>query len=282
MKKVLVTGANGYIGRFVVKALLEQGCEVYASDFAFDGVDERAIRVEEPIFGGAEDIFERVGRPDACVHMAWRNGFIHNDESHILDLPSHYKFIKDMIAGGLKQIAVMGTMHEVGYWEGAIEEETPCNPKSNYGIAKNALRQATYLIPGIENVCVQWLRAYYILGDDLKNNSIFSRIVKLEKEGASTFPFTSGKNLYDFISVEMLAHQIAAAVCQEEVQGVINCCTGKPMSLADKVEEFIKENNFKIRPEYGAFPDRPYDSPGVWGNPDKINKILEQNATKRG
>lgn len=39
----------------------------------------------------------------------------------------------------------MGTMHEVGYWEGAIDEHTPCNPQSQYGIAKNAMRQSLML-----------------------------------------------------------------------------------------------------------------------------------------
>jgi len=99
--------------------------------------------------------------------------------------------------------------------------------------------------------------------------------VKLEQEGSPTFPFTSGKNKYDFINVDELAAQISAATIQTEVQGIINCCTGNPVSLADKVEEFIKEKNYKIRPEYGAFPDRPYDSPGVWGDPEKINQIMK-------
>ena len=43
------------------------------------------------------------------------------------------------------------------------------------------------------------------------------------------------------------------------------------------VEEFIKEKNYKIRPEYGAFPDRPYDSPGVWGDAEKINLIMKNH-----
>lgn len=276
MKRVLVTGANGYIGRHVVEKLLELGAEVYVSDFNYDGLDERAIRTTTPIFGQDEKLFEKLGKPDVCIHMAWRNGFVHNADSHIADLPQHYGFIKNMIDGGLKQLVVMGSMHEVGYWEGAIEENTPCNPKSLYGIAKNALRQALFSMPVDEDVCLQWVRAYYILGDDLKNNSIFSRIIKMEQEGAKTFPFTSGKNKFDFISVDMLAEQIAKTALQREVDGVINCCTGNPVSLADKVEEFIAENQFKIRPEYGAFPDRPYDSPGVWGDPKKINEITKK------
>ena len=98
-KKILVTGANGYIGRHVVTALLNKGCEVIASDFAFDGVDERAIRNEIPIFSDDPELFDKMGRPDACIHMAWRNGFQHNAETHITDLPNHYLFLKNMIEG---------------------------------------------------------------------------------------------------------------------------------------------------------------------------------------
>lgn len=274
-KKVLVTGANGYIGRHVVKELLDMGHEVIAADFKSDGIDERAVFTDTPIFSQDEDIYDQLGRPDVCIHMAWRNGFIHNADSHLTDLPDHYLFIKHMIEGGLPELAVMGTMHEVGYWEGAITEDTPTNPTSLYGIAKNALRQMTFLLASNKDVVVQWLRAYYIIGDDLKNNSVFSRIVKSEKEGQPTFPFTTGKNKFDFIHVDELAREIAAASTQTEIKGVINCCTGEPKSLADKVEEFISENGFKIRPEYGAYPDRPYDSPGVWGDPSKIRQIMK-------
>lgn len=274
-KKVLVTGANGYIGRHVVEEVLAMGHEVLASDFAFDGVDKRAQCVEEPIFGGDNDIYRKLGKPDVCIHLAWRNGFVHNADSHLLDLPNHYTFIKNMIAGGLPQLAVMGTMHEVGYWEGSITEDTPTNPVSLYGIAKNALRQTTYLLAADKEVKVNWLRAYYILGDDKKSNSIFAKIINWEEEGKESFPFNSGKNKYDFISLEELSRQIATAAIQEEIGGVINCCTGEPISLAEKVNEFIGEHGFKIRPEYGAFPDRPYDSPGIWGNAEKIKKIMQ-------
>ena len=277
-KKYLVTGANGYIGRYVVKNLLDMGNTVIASDLNYDGVDERAIRSDVNLFSQDADIYKQYGEPDVCIHLAWRNGFVHNHDSHITDIPGHYLFIKNMIEGGLKHIVVMGSMHEIGYWEGAIDEDTPANPKSNYGIAKNTLRQLTTLLASEHDICMQWLRGYYILGDDLKNSSVFTKITKLEQEGAETFPFNSGKNKYDFITVKELAQQIAAVASQEEVTGVVNCCSGKPVSLADKVEEFITEHHFKIRPEYGAFPDRPYDSPGVWGNPDKINQIMKKQS----
>ncbi|MGH4049875.1 MAG: NAD-dependent epimerase/dehydratase family protein [Clostridium sp.] len=274
MKKILVTGANGYIGRHIVKTLLDCGYNVDACDFRFDGIDERANKIYTPIFNGENDIYDKLGNPDICIHMAWRNGFIHNSETHIEDLYNHYTFLNNMISGGLKHLSVMGSMHEVGYWEGAIDENSSTNPSSLYGIAKNTLRQALELLAKEENVVLQWLRGYYIIGDDLKSNSIFSKITKMEMEGKEEFPFTTGKNKFDFLSLEELSRQIVAASTQTEIRGIINCCSGNPISLAEKVEEFIKEKNFKIKLKYGAFPDREYDSPAVWGDNSKMQSIL--------
>lgn len=274
--KVLVTGANGYIGRYVVAALLKENVDVIACDLKTSDIDKRARPIELDIFNHHEgNLFQFLGSPDVCLHMAWRNGFIHNAPTQIGDLSAHYKFLTSMIDGGLKHIAIMGTMHEVGYWEGAIDDNTPCNPKSMYGIAKDALRRALELYTS-ENDCVfQWLRCYYILGDDKHNNSIFCKILKAAEEGKETFPFTSGKNKYDFIDVEDLAFLIAAAITQSQINGIINCCTGKPTSLAERVEAFIKEQKLHIRLDYGKFPDRPYDSPCIYGDPTKINQILQ-------
>ena len=72
-----------------------------------------------------------------------------------------------------------------------------------------------------------------------------------------------------------LADQIAAVVCQEDVDGIINACSGRPVTLAERVEQYIKDNDLDITLEYGAFPDRPYDSPGVWGDVSKITRILD-------
>lgn len=273
-KSVLVTGAGGYIGRHVVTELLERGLQVKALDLRMDGVDRRAERISIDLFSGDPDIYEAMGRPDVVLHMAWRDGFKHNSPAHLDDLAKHYHLIDNLYAGGLKRLAVMGTMHEVGYWEGAIDESSRCAPASLYGIAKNALREATRLSAAAHDAVFQWIRAYYIVGDDKFGNSIFSKLLAAAEEGRSTFPFTTGKNKYDFISVDELATQIAAIVDQDAVTGIINACTGRPMTLAERVEGYIAENGLDIALDYGAFPDRPYDSPGVWGDATKIRAIL--------
>lgn len=273
-KKILVTGAGGYIGRHVVSSLLGQGHQVSVVDRRTDGIDPRAKILDVDIFSGSETIYDELERPEVVLHMAWRDGFKHNSPAHIDDLAAHMHFTENLFKGGLKTFATMGTMHEVGYWEGAIDENCACNPESNYGIAKNALRQFTFMSAKQHDATVLWLRAYYITGDDLHGNSIFSKLLKASRDGQKHFPFTMGKNLYDFISVDELGDQIAAASTQTAVTGIINVCSGKPMSLAERVEAYILENHLDITLDYGAFPDRPYDSPGVWGDPTKINQIM--------
>lgn len=274
MKKILVTGAAGYIGRHVVKTALDMGYPVIASDFAFKGVDERAEFCDVPLFSGDKNIWQALGAPDVCIHLAWRDGFRHNASSHMKDLSSHVVFLNNLAKGGLRMLTVMGTMHEVGYWEGPITADTPCAPQSQYGIAKNALRQSLLLSLPDTGCLLHWLRAYYITGDEAHGSSIFAKITQAELDGKATFPFTSGQNRYDFIDVDRLAQMIVAASVQDQVNGIINVCTGQPRTLADRVEQFLRDKHYKIRLDYGAYPDRPYDSPGVWGDPARINEIL--------
>lgn len=275
-KRILVTGAGGYIGRHVVTKLCDMGADVSVIDFHTEGIDERAIRIDGNIFSGSSTLFHDLDKPDAVLHMAWRDGFIHNSDAHMNDLSNHYQFIHSMLDSGLKQLAVMGTMHEIGYHEGAIDENTPCNPISMYGISKDALRRSTTLLAKKYSVCLQWLRAFYILGDDKHNSSVFSKLCLAAESGKTHFPFTSGKNKYDFIRVDELATQISATIMQTKLYGIINCCTGNPVSLADKMEEFIREHGYSIQLDYGVYPDRAYDSPAIWGNATKIKKILSE------
>ena len=72
--------------------------------------------------------------------------------------------------------------------------------------------------------------------------------------------------------MDELANMIVAASVQEEINGIINVCTGQPRTLADRVEQFLRDKNYKIKLDYGVFPDRPYDSPGVGATPPRLTQ----------
>ena len=271
--RILITGANGYLGSGIVKAILDNGNEVIAVDLKIDHIDDRAEKMACDLFA-VEEPFNYFGKPDALLHLAWRDGFVHYSNAHIDDLPKHYSFIKRMAESGCKHIAAMGSMHEIGFFEGSINENTPCHPITPYGIGKNTLRDLTQMVCRQNNIVFQWLRGFYIVGNSKYGSSIFSKIAVAAEEGKKEFPFTLGQNQYDFIDYLDFCNQVAAVVEQNQELGIINICSGRPEKLADRVERFIKENNYDIKLQYGAFPDRPYDSKAICGESSKIEKII--------
>lgn len=277
--KICVTGANGYIGSHVVDYLVGREFDVVAVDFNKNNINSGAAFINANIFeySDANSLYNLLQKPTHIIHLAWRNGFEHNNFSHIEDLKLHAKFFFDMVNCGVKSFSCMGSMHEIGYYEGCVDENTQCNPMSLYGISKNALR--AILLNSVRTskheTSVKWLRAYYIMGCDARNNSIFSKISKMEKEGKDKFPFTDGTSMFDFIQVTDLAKQIALGSIQNEVDGIIEVCSGKPRMIKDLVERYIKDNNYKIKPQYGMFKPRAYDSKIIYGNTTKIKMILD-------
>ncbi len=273
--KILVTGANGYLGLGITKALLDDGFNVIATDLKIDNCDKRADCIECNLFA-VDNPYNYFKQPDIVLHLAWQDGFIHNSDRHIENIPLHHAFLKKMFESDMKKIAVMGSMHEVGFYEGSINEDSICNPMSLYGIAKNTLRHDVQYLSKTYDKKIQWLRGYYIVGNTPYGCSIFSKIVQAAEEGKKLFPFTMGLNQFDFLDYSEFCQQVAATIEQDEVDGIINICSGQPEKLADRVERFIKENSFNLSLQYGAFPDRPYDSKAVWGNNYKIKKIMEK------
>ena len=276
--KVLVTGANGYLGQGIVTAILDRNHEVVGTDLSTQYVDDRAQKIDCNIFD-VENPYDFFGEPDILLHLAWRDGFKHYSNSHIVDLANHYKFLKEMIESGVKRIAVLGSMHEIGFFEGCINENTTCHPVTPYGITKRALRELVDSLTKKYDFEFQWLRGYYIVGNSKYGSSIFSKITALAELGEKELPFTMGQNQYDFIDYVDFCTYVAAAISQSEVTGIIEICSGYPEKLADRVERFIKENNYALNLKYGAFQDRPYDSKAIWGDNRKITRIMEANAS---
>ena len=283
--KILVTGANGYIGSKVVNSLLEcKNIEVICVDIDNSHIDKRASFIKFDILNSDisnTNLYEYFKKPDICIHLAWRDGFVHNSDKHVLDLSHHYSFLENMVSNGLRSIAIMGTMHEVGYREGAIDENTPCNPTNLYGVSKNALRKATQILCQKYNCTWKWLRAYYIYGNDDFGASIFCKIRKTYNNGGKEFNLTKGTNKFDFIEINELAKFISLTILQDKVNGIINVCSGKPVSLKEKIIEYTKINNINLKLNWGVFPERESESPCIYGDRTKLDMILENyNKTK--
>ena len=278
--KILVVGASGYIGTHLVALLkkltnhkvfaasrkIKKDLDGHITYVSLDISDEKSV----------EAFISSYGVPDTLIDLAWIDGFSHQSIKHIDCFRDHYKFCTNLIDLGCKNISIIGTMHEIGFHVGVVNQNTVCKPLSLYGIAKSSLRESlfNYIIINDKKVNLKWLRTYYITGDDIRNNSIFKKIIIANERGETSFPFTDGLNEYDFIDVDELALQIAISAIQEDTTGIIECCSGKPLSLKSRVEQFLRDNQIHLKLNYGAFPSRKYDSPCIYGDKSKIEYIL--------
>lgn len=274
--KIAVTGANGFLGRGIVKELLDNGHQVVAVSRNLSNVDNRAYGVETDVFN-MDNPYLDMQEPEVVLHLAWVDGFQHNSKSHLNNLANHFDFLDKVFSSPVKMVSVMGTVHEIGFYEGVVNGDTPTNPSTFYGIAKNTLRQLTIELSEQYDKKYQWLRAFYIVDSNAAGESIFSKITRAVLKGDELFPFVDGKNQFDFLSYDDFAKYVAKTVTQYDVQGIINIASGYPQSIGSVVERFLVENSLDIKLDYGRFPSRKYDSKAIWGDSDKINKILENN-----
>lgn len=280
-KKVLVTGANGYIGRNVIKALQNRK-DFYVIATSKNEINYETKNVKFVKFDILNDkitnnIYSLFDSPNIVIHLAWRNGFQHNSPSHLLDLSKHFEFLKTLIDSGVSQLVVAGSFREYGKCNGLAKEKKSFSGLNMYTLSKLSLKKALEIYLKDKSTILQWIRPFSLYGDDTHNNSILTKIYRASLNGEKTFPFTMGNEEYDYESIEDLSNQIIAVASQDKINGVIDLCSGKSVKLSEVAEKFIKDKNLNIKLDYGAFKTRKYDSPCIYGNVDKINKIFNNH-----
>lgn len=273
MGKFTVTGSAGYIGRYVVATLAEQGHEVTAilRDSKSVKFPAQVNVIESDLWSLDLGSYRTFLSDSTLIHLAWQDGFVHTSDAHMGHLSDHYRFVRTCIELGVTKIVGLGTMHELGPQTGLVSEDVVPNPQNQYGIAKNALRLSLQELCSRLDVEYLWLRCFYILGDDSRNHSVFTKMLQLEAAGEKKMPLTLGATKFDFIQVDELGQLIAQVSSIEGLSGVLNLGSGKVMSLRERLELFHHEHNLKIELDFGAFPERQGISEGCW--PDLIRLV---------
>lgn len=278
--KVLVTGATGFVGRHLVAALLARGHRVRAlarrlepaqAMSWFGQVDFVAADLHDPQL----DVNQLCDGIDALVHLAWPGlpnyqGLFHLERNLMAD----YAFIKRAVAAGVGQVQVAGTCFEYGLRNGALDEALGCQPANPYGLAKHSLRLFLESLARQQPFNLQWVRLFYLFGEGQNPGSLLAALDRAIDQGQPHFDMSGGEQLRDYLAIESASTYLADLLGQRDFSGVVNCCSGQPISVRKLVEARIAERNATLALNLGHYPYPAHEPMAFWGDARKLQALL--------
>jgi nucleoside-diphosphate-sugar epimerase len=260
--KIVVTGGSGFVGRYLLTELGKypvQLTTITRDASRWSHPDKNIQVLEFDIASAAPDCYQTLGSPDAL----------------------HYRFLKMMVEGGLPSLLVAGSCLECGLQPGPVSEEMDTLPNSPYGLAKDSLRKQLQFLQAVVPYNLTWARFFYIYGDDQPANTLFSKQKAATLRGDRVFPLSSVDKLRDYLSVQEVARLMAVLARHGFDAGVVNICSGTPLSIRSLAETWIQQKGWDIQL---AVSDRPYPECApyaYWGVRDKLDNLLAQVASGR-
>ena len=270
-------------GRYVIDDLLSRGYQVIASSSNRETATQKKwfnqvkfIEMDLKRIDSTLNYFNYFDSPDLMIHLAWEGLPNYLDDFHIADnLPRHELFLKNMIQNGLKDLTVTGTCFEYGMQNGCLNEDLEVNPSNPYAIAKNKLREYLQTLSLEWRFCFKWVRLFYMYGEGQSPKSLISQLDKAIEEKLEVFNMSGGMQIRDFIPVTKMAENIVSIAIQNKVTGVINCCSGEPVTVKDFVLNYLKEKNKSIQLNLGYYKYADYEPMEFWGDNKKFKSIIK-------
>lgn len=262
MRRVLLTGATGFVGRQAIAPLRERGYEVHAVSSrpvpptAGPGVVWHQADLLDS--GAARGLVEAV-EPTELLHLAWyaEPGRFWTSPENERWLEASLVLLRAFVAAGGRRAVAAGTCAEYDWSAGGTLREgaTAVRPATVYGQAKAALAaEAQRLVPSLG-----WGRIFFLYGPGEHPARLVSSVAGALLEGRPA-PCTHGRQVRDFLHCADVAAAFAALLASG-VAGPVNIASGEPVTLAELVGLIGEATRRPELIELGALPARPDEPP---------------------
>lgn len=281
---ILITGATGFIGRHVMRHLsmtkvdsitiLTRNPEKILHEI--QGANVKIIEFD--LADDPKKIFNEKNRYDALIHLAWDNLPNFNKFIHIeKNLPIQISFLYSAVSSGIRNLIVTGTCQEYGIQNGKLAEDTLTNPSTAYSIAKDTLRRTLENLQLSHEFNLSWARLFYLNGKGQSKTSLFSQLRLAIESNEDCFNLSSGEQIRDYLEVDTAAKYIVRMLDESSPKGIINVCSGNPVSIRKLVEDYCLSNSTNIKLNFGIYSIPPYEPLAFWGCTNKLSTININN-----
>lgn len=274
---IFVTGGTGFIGYNLVNELEKKKIKTLAFSRKIENINFDKYKYVKFIaldIYKQKKIFKIFGTPKVLIHLAWEGLPNYQKKFHLnKNLPNDLAFLKRAINNDVKQLIVSGTCYEYGKQEGCLNEVSKTYPCTNYGKAKNELRKKLEQIRRKKPFILQWVRIFYTFGINQNSKSLLPSLDRAIKENEKSFGITSKRVIRDFISINIVVKFILHLAYNKKLNGIINCCSGRPQTIFKFVSDYCKKKNSKIKIIPNKFPIPDHEPLKFWGSVKKMKSL---------
>jgi dTDP-6-deoxy-L-talose 4-dehydrogenase (NAD+) len=279
--KVAVTGASGFIGQYVVAELERRSINpiiICLPDSIISKDLSKLSKVIIDIRDPPATSFDLMGQPDVLIHLAW-GGLPNYKSLHHFEeeLPAQYRFLKGVIESGLKNLLVTGTCFEYGMTSGLLNEDLETHPTNPYGFAKDTLRRQLEYLQQIKGFNMTWTRLFYTYGDGQSPKALFSQLKKAIEQKQKVFNMSGGEQLRDYLPIFDVARYLVALAITKLNNGIVNVCSGTPISVNNLVNGWLDDNGWHIKLNFGYYDYPDFEPFAFWGNNKKLKSLIYKN-----
>lgn len=269
---VTLTGATGFVGRQILRHLLQRGCAVRVLvrdpsrlEDVPPGAALEIVQTPDLFAEASGRLEELLDGSETVVHAAWyaEPGKYLTSPLNMACLTGTLNLAQAFTAVGGKRFVGIGTCMEYDLSAGLLTIDTPLAPDTLYAACKASAYQVLRTLFAAEAVSFAWCRVFYLYGEGEDERRLVPYI-RTQLEAGKEVLLTRGDQIRDFSDVKDAAAMIAD-VALGEVEGAVNICSGEGITVRQLAERIADEYGLRELLRFGARPDNLVDPPRVVG-----------------